>query len=300
VPQVTVVIAAHNEASVIERGLATLLADAEPAELAVLVVSNGSADDTADVARRAGAALGHPVEAVDIAEASKIAALRTAEEILAARPATTRVYVDADVLVDTAVIRKLAAAVDAAEPRLGVVTALVDTTGSRPLARRYYEVWEALARNRVQGSGTGVLAVNAAGVPRIASWPDVVSDDEWVVRQFAAAERVVVDARVRQFAARTLPALVRRRARVVNGVRQLDERWPRPAGSAGNPAGNGARFGELRAALRRREIARLDVLVFVAVTVCARTLAAWRRRTGKATTWSRDASSRPAPEAPTS
>src|SRR6185437_16249470 len=101
------------------------------------------------------------------------------------------------------------------------------------LARRYYEVWEALARHRVQGSGTGVLAVNQAGVPRIAGWPDVVSDDEWVVRQFAADERAVVDARVRQFAARTLPALVKRRARVVNGNRQLDERWPRPAGTAG-------------------------------------------------------------------
>jgi hypothetical protein len=174
-----------------------------------------------------------------------------------------------------------------------VVTALVDTSRSGPLTRRYYAVWEVLARNRVQGSGTGVLAVNRAGIARVAGWPDVVSDDEWVVRQFAADERVVVDARVRQFAARTLPALVRRRARVVNGNRQLDARWPQPAGAAGA----GARLGELRAAVRRGDASALGALTFVAVTVAARALAAWRRRTGAATAWSRDASSRGGGEA---
>jgi glycosyltransferase involved in cell wall biosynthesis len=296
VPLVTVVIAAHNEASVIERGLTALLKDAEPGEIGVLVVSNGSTDHTSDVARRAGAALGRPVEAIDIDQASQIAALRAAGAALSARPATTRVYVDADVVLETAVARQLAAAVDSDKPRLGVVTALVDTSRSGRFVRRYYAVWETLARNRVQGSGTGVLAVNEAGVSRLASWPDVVSDDEWVVRQFAAHERVVVDARVRQFAARTLSSLVRRRARVVNGLRQLDKISPPSAGTAGA----GARLGELRAALRRREVSRTDALVFVGVTVCARALAALRRRVGTATAWSRDASSRADPEASSS
>jgi len=294
--QVTVVIAAHNESAVIGRGLAALLKDAEPGEIGVLVVSNGSTDDTSGVARRAGAALGQPVETIDIAQASKIAALRAAEEALAARPATTRLYVDADVLLETAVVRKLAAAVASDQPRLGVVTALVDTSGAGALVRRYYGVWEALARKRVQGSGTGVLAVNEAAVSRIASWPDVVSDDEWVVRQFAADELVVVDARARQFAARTLSALVRRRARVVNGNKQLDQRWPKPAGTAGA----GVRLGELRAALRRRDVSPVGVVIYVAVTVAARALAAWRRRAGTATSWSRDASSRANPDAPRS
>jgi glycosyltransferase involved in cell wall biosynthesis len=287
-PPVTVVIAAHNESAVIERGLTALLSGAEPGEIDVLVVSNGSTDNTSDVARRAGAALGHPVEAIDIAQASKIAALRAAEETLACRPATTRIYADADVLLDIAVVRQLAAAVETGQPRLGLVSALVDTSRSGPLVRRYYGVWETLARHRVQGSGTGVLAVNQAGVSRIAGWPDVVSDDEWVVRQFAADERAVVDARVRQFAARTLPALVKRRARVVNGNRQLDERWPRPAGTAGA----GVRLAELRTALARREVSPAGAAIFVAVTVTARALAAWRRRVGTAATWSRDASSR--------
>jgi hypothetical protein len=140
----------------------------------------------------------------------------------------------------------------------------------------------------VQGSGTGVLAVNPAGVARVAEWPDVVSDDEWVVRQFAADERVVVDARVRQYAARSLPALIRRRARVVNGNRQLDARWPRPAGTAGASV----RLGELRAAVRRGDVSVVGAITFIGVTFAARLLAAWRRRTGSATAWSRDAGSR--------
>jgi hypothetical protein len=85
-----------------------------------------------------------------------------------------------------------------------------------------------------------------------------------------------------------LAALVKRRARVVNGNRQLDARWPKPAGTAGA----GVRLGELRAARRRREISVWGGLVYVGVTIAARTLAAWRRRTGTATNWSRDASSR--------
>jgi len=284
---VTVVIAAHNEAGVIGRCLSAILTDAQPGEIGVLVVSNGSTDNTAHVAKQTGAALGHSVEVIEVPVASKIAALRAAETALASRPGI-RIYVDADVVLQTAVVRLLVDAVQSDRPRLGLVTPDVDTTECRPLARSYFATWAVLAGHRSQGSGTGVLAVNEPGIARIREWPDVMSDDEWVVRQFAADERVVVPARVTSFGARTLPALVKRRARVVNGNRQLDQRWPKPAGTAGA----GVRLGELRAARKRREISLTGELVYVGVTVAARTLAAWRRRAGTATNWSRDASSR--------
>lgn len=283
----TVVIAAHNEAGVIGRCLSAILADAEPGEIAALVVSNGSTDGTATVARASGERLGHAVDVLEVPVASKIAALRAAEAALAERSGV-RIYVDADVVLRTPVVRLLVDAVRSDRPRLGLVTADVDTSACRPLARSYFATWAVLAGQRSQGSGTGVLAVNEAGIARIRAWPDVMSDDEWVVRQFAPDERVVVPATVTSFAARTLPALVKRRARVVNGNRQLDARWPQPPGTAGA----GVRLGELRAARNRGQITLAGELVYVGVTVAARVLAAWRRRTGSATNWSRDASSR--------
>jgi hypothetical protein len=286
---VTVVVAAHNEAAVIGRCLSALLGDAAPGEFAVLVVSNGSTDGTASAARDAGDALGHVVDAIEIATASKIAALRAAEAELSGRPDTIRVYIDADVTLSTDGLRRLADALDVAEPRVALVGADVDTAQCSWLAKTYFATWAVLARNRSQGAGSGVVAVNPPGAVRISSWPDVLSDDAYVVRRFAPDERVLVAATARSFAARTVPALVRRRARVVNGNRQLDALLP------GSPdaAGAAVRAGELRAARRAGEISSTQLAVYVAITVLARGLARWRRLRGTSQVWSTDASSRP-------
>ncbi|GAB3911511.1 hypothetical protein GCM10029964_117600 [Kibdelosporangium lantanae] len=50
-PVVSVVIAAHNEESVIARCLRTLSGSAKPGELDVVVVANGCTDRTAQIAR---------------------------------------------------------------------------------------------------------------------------------------------------------------------------------------------------------------------------------------------------------
>ena len=285
---VTVVIPAHNEAAVVSRGLRAILEEANVAEFDVLVVSNGSTDDTAAQASRVGVELGHLVRVLEIPVASKIAALRAAEESFRDDQPVTRIYVDADVVVGTTTIRLLAAAIDHPDARVGLVRPDVDTSASGLFVRSYYRAWAVLARARAQGSGSGVLALNAAGARRVSEWPAVLNDDGFVVRQFAPAERVVVDAMARQYATRSIVALVKRRARVVNGNRELDARWPLPSGTAGS----GVRLGEVRAAITRKELGVCDAVVYVGVTVAARALAGWRRRTGGADRWSRDASSR--------
>jgi hypothetical protein len=285
---VTVVVAAHNEAAVIARCLSAFLGAAAPGEFRVLVASNGSTDGTASVARAAGAGLGHPVEVLEIATASKIAALRAAEVALSKNPETIRVYVDADVTVSTDALRLLAAALDVDDARVGLVVAEVDTAQCSWLTKTYFDVWAVLAKKRSQGAGSGVVAVNPAGAQRISSWPNVLSDDAYVVRRFAANERVTVPATAHSFAARTVPALVRRRARVVNGNRQLDALLP------GSPdaAGAAVRLSELRAAHRAGEISAMGLLVYVGITMLARGLAFWRRIRGTTQVWSTDASSR--------
>ena len=292
-PSATVVVPAHDEALVVTRCLAAILGDADQGEFGVLVVSNGSTDDTAHRARLTGDQLGHPVDVLEIPTASKLAALRAAEPVLRTKVGGVRIYVDADVVVDTAALRLLRDAVSVPEPKLGLLSPDIDSSASSPLVRAYYRAWAVLARARVQGSGSGVFALNAAGAARVAEWPDVLNDDGFVVRQFRPEEKVLVDASARQFATRTVAGLIRRRARVVNGNRQLDLRWPLPLGSGGS----GARIGELRSAVKARRVPAGDAAVFLAVTFAARALAAWRRWRGTAEHWSRDASTRRPTEA---
>ncbi len=287
-PQVTVVIAAHNEAAVIERGLAALLADAEPGEIDVLVVSNGSTDGTSDVARRAGAALGHPVEAIDIEQASKIAALRTADELLSQRAPAPRIYLDADVLLSTAAARRLADALAIGAPRMSLARIKIDTSRCSWLVRQYYRAWTATSYIGRQDAGSGVFGLNPAAVQRVGRLPDVINDDGYVARHFSGSERVVCDATFTSFAARDVRSLVRRRARIVNGNRQLDSLLPDPQAIGGGPSVP----SQLLAARREGRVSWPAVGAFFLVTAASRSLAAWRRRVGTAGKWSTDATTR--------
>src|SRR5690349_20226188 len=85
----SIVIPAHNEASVLGRLLATLPADVDGRRLEVIVACNGCTDNTAAIAREWGATV------VDVTTASKIAALNAADEVAVTFP---RLYVDADVV----------------------------------------------------------------------------------------------------------------------------------------------------------------------------------------------------------
>jgi glycosyltransferase involved in cell wall biosynthesis len=287
VPLVTVVIAAHIEATVIERCLATLLAEAQPGEFQVLVVSNGSTDDTVRNALAAGERLGHPIEVAELAEASKIAALREADKLLSQRGEPPRIYVDADVLLSTDAARRLTSALVDEAPRMSLARISVDTSRSSWLVRQYYRTWMSTAYIDRQDAGSGVFGLNAAARRRIGELPDVINDDGYVARHFSGDERVVCEASFVSFAARNVRALVRRRARIVNGNRQLDALVPNP-----QSAGNTTLQAQLRSALRERRTTPPAVFVFATITVAARALAAWRRRVGTTAKWATDTTTR--------
>ncbi|MCG2803708.1 MAG: glycosyltransferase, partial [Cellulomonas sp.] len=208
-----VIVPAHDEARVIGRCLRALLDDAEPGEVRVVVVSNGSGDGTADVAR-ASVRPGELVEVIEIAQPSKVVALRAG---LTRSAGAAVAVVDADVVVPTGTVRALARAL--AEPGAMVAGArpVVDTTRATWPVRRYYRVWKAMPYGRGAVIGSGVFALTAAAVDEIGTFPDVVNDDGWVRRRFAPEQRRLVDEPFTVLAARTVRALTARRARVING-----------------------------------------------------------------------------------
>ena len=273
----TIVVPAHDEAAVIGRCLAALLDDRAPDEYGVLVVSNGSTDATAERARRLPG-----VGVVEIPVASKTAALRAG---FAQANAGSVVVVDADVEVSSATVRALLDALDEDGPVVAAARPRLDLHGTSWVVRHYYAVWDALPYARTASVGSGVYALNGAARALVGEIPDVLNDDGWVRRALPPDRRRVVDDEFTVRVARTAVSLVRRRARVINGNRQLAERF--------GPDADGAGLRAVRAGLVAHDFGTIDAAAFLAVTAGARLTAWWRRRRGDMS-WSTDTSSREA------
>jgi hypothetical protein len=277
-PLATVVVPAHNEAFGIRRLLSALHDGAGPGELHIVVVCNGCTDDTASVAR----AFGHGVDVVELEMASKANALVVGGSQVSTFPV---LFIDADVSIDVRSVRALVATLEtgilAAAPQRTLVR-----TGSSVLANWYYDVWERLPNVSAGLFGRGVIALSEDGFRRVSALPQFTADDAAMSDSFRPAERQVVDgARVDVWPARTWRALVRRRIRAVNGVRELRESGYAAADSA-------TRLADIRHLVRTSPAIAGKVLVFAATTVVARERARVRRRRN-ITAWERDDSSRP-------
>jgi cellulose synthase/poly-beta-1,6-N-acetylglucosamine synthase-like glycosyltransferase len=102
-PSVGVVIPAHNEQGVLARTLGSLLPQLNPADR-VVVVADNCEDDTAGVARAAGAAC---VERTDARRRGKGYALDAGVRALVGQPPEIVVFTDADVAVREGALEEL-------------------------------------------------------------------------------------------------------------------------------------------------------------------------------------------------
>lgn len=276
-PVATVVVPAHNEERGLSRLLPALLGGAEPGEFAVLVVCNGCTDRSAAEARRHGA----DVEVVELREASKSAAMAAGGARVGAFPV---VFADADVTLDTAGLRALAAEVG----RAGILAAgpirRLEREGVSRLAGWYYDVWERLPQVRSGLFGRGVIALSEAGFRRVSRLPPFISDDLAFSEAFLPEERSIVsNAVVSVWPARTWAALLDRRIRVVRGNRELG-RAGGISSSASTSVGDLLRIARAEPGLAAR------MPLFLVMTFAAR-IAARSVRFGR-TGWLRDETSR--------
>ncbi|MBX3464887.1 MAG: glycosyltransferase [Planctomycetes bacterium] len=215
----SVLIPAHDEERVLAATLTAVL-DGLGEEVEVLVACNGCRDRTADVARR----FAPRVQVLEIATASKVAALNAAE---ARSPSFPRIYLDADIPIRGADLMRLCGALAApgalaAEPR-----PRFDLAGASALVRAWYAVWLALHGDQAGDVGGGVYALAAAGRARFGAFPDVIADDGYARAHFAPDEiRRVADAHSLVRAPRTLADLVRVKSRSRLGALELARRFP--------------------------------------------------------------------------
>ena len=304
-PTLSVVVPAHDEARTLGRTLAALTAAAGGESPEVVVVANGCSDDTAEVARAAGARV------VELGQASKAAALRAGDEAATAFP---RVYLDADIVLTPGTLGHLAERlrrgdVHAASPRIRF-----DLRGSSWPVRAFYRAYAELPYVRSGLVGLGVYGMSEAGRARFGHFPDVTSDDLFVQRLFAEHERGTSDGEFVVAAPRDLRNLLKVRTRTASGNAELsrtedhDERGAggRPvtvdasqdvtAAAGGSATGNAPTFERstsgTTSALAKLALSRPRLLpsaaVYTAVTIASRISA--RRR--QSTAWQRDTSTR--------
>ncbi|MDP9028337.1 MAG: glycosyltransferase [Actinomycetota bacterium] len=278
--KVSVVIPAHNEATVIASILGRLLETDPEGRLELVVAANGCTDDTASVAR----SVSRRIRVVEVSEASKIAALNAGD---AAATSFPRVYLDADVTVTGETLLALAdALVD--PPSIGAPRLVVDVSGASIWVRWQYRVWELTDYRTSNMVGSGLYAMSEAGRARFDSFPSVISDDGYALRLFAAAERVSLgDRTFTNRAPRTLRAFIRRQARIYAGNDQLAIAYPELANESA--AGSGS---ALLRRIARRPSLWLPALVYFAARIIARRRATRVRGDWTAQAWNRDESTR--------
>jgi glycosyltransferase involved in cell wall biosynthesis len=277
----SIVIAAHNEAAVIGRCLDALLAEAAPDEFDVTVVANGCTDDTAAVA-----AARRGVRVVELATAGKVTALNAGDAVAIGFP---RVYLDGDIVLTTAAVRSLVAALEDDTALAATVGRRLDLTG-RPLpVRAYFAVHGRLPVFRDGLFGRGVVALSATGRGRFDRFPDLVADDLFLDSLFSRDEkRHVTSYSARVATPRRTADLVRRLVRVRGGNAAM--RAAAANGAVRAPVRSAARLSWLRDVVLPRPWLAPAAVFYVAITLVAARSAARAGDGGAA--WGRDESSR--------
>ena len=224
---ISIVIPAHNEASVIQRCLRTLTDGARPDELEIVVACNGCKDNTAELAR----AFPYPgIKVVETDKGSKILGLNMGDEAATGFP---RFFVDADVTMNIGAIRQVAAALEKGPALAAAPKMQLDLTGRGLLVKGFYRVWLSLPYHKSGGMiGSGVYAMSKAGRARFDKFPQIIADDAYAMYLFSPAERLMLDSCTFTITPPTeFWGLVKIKTRSRLGLYELKQKFPQMLGN---------------------------------------------------------------------
>ena len=185
----SVVIAAHNEAAVIQKTLRSILANEAllGVPLQVIVVANGCNDATAAIARSVRA----DIEVIESPIGNKIHALNLGD---AAARHFPRAYIDADCALSPNTLKSVADTF-AKDPSARIVVPGVRHIyeGKNPLLAGYYKLWHALPYVQRDMMGRGFYAIDRVLRGRFKEFPKLIADDKFIRSLSRPNERRVCD-----------------------------------------------------------------------------------------------------------
>lgn len=273
-----VIVPAYNEEAVIKRTLDPLSGAAVDGFIELVVVCNGCADGTADVARSVPG-----VRVLELAQGSKPAALNAGDEAATLWP---RLYLDADIQISAAAVLEVLDRISRGDVLVARPDSSYDSEGASALVRSYYRARRRIPQHKLAMWGAGAYGLSAKGHQRFGAFPTVTGDDLFVDTRFDADEKAVVATASSVVKtptdAKNLLAILRRGHR---GDTELSAQGHEPA-SPQNTSGDTA-IAVVRAV--RGPLSAVDAAVYIGMALAAR----WPLR--DAHTWERDESSRSSP-----
>lgn len=280
----SIIIPAHNEASVVARTLNSILVNTLDRPLQIIVVANGCTDTTVEIVRK----FGDKVELVETPVGSKVQALNLGDRV--ARY-DLRAYLDADIELSPNALQSVVDAFNDTSVRLAMPRAKHVYRGKNPFLAGYYALWRSMPYVRRGAMGGGFYCIDKELRSRFREFPAITADDKFMRNLAKPTERRVIDG---CYATVTMPetfgSLLRVKTRWTYGNLELAAARPDL-----NCNDQNKHEGALKHILMRPWL-WIHIPAFVFVYVYAQ-LTARKRFTAKQAVWERDATTRPFPPA---
>jgi cellulose synthase/poly-beta-1,6-N-acetylglucosamine synthase-like glycosyltransferase len=183
----SIIIPAHNEASVIGRTLTSILANRLDRPLQVIVVANGCTDNTAEVVTRDFAGR---VEVIETTVGNKTNALNLGDR---AAKYDIRAYLDADIELSDNALQSVVDALQDPSVHLAMPRARHIYRGRNPFLAGYYNLWRSMPYVRNAAMGGGFYAIDKELRSRFTEFPILTADDKFARNLARPSERRVVD-----------------------------------------------------------------------------------------------------------
>lgn len=179
----TVIVPAHNESSVIENCLDSIINQKGIDH--IIVPCNGCTDDTVEIVRRKFPS----VVCLDIELPSKTNALNVAEEKAKELGVSYPIfYIDADTQLSDNAIQHITEKMKGSTTLLSAPTPIIDTSKSSWLVKTYYNVWTNLPYIKEGVIATCSFIVSEEGRRRFDKFADVIGDDGFIRCHFKNEE----------------------------------------------------------------------------------------------------------------
>ena len=277
---ISVVIPAYNEEAVIERGLRALTSGAADGELEIIVVCNNTTDRTAELAR----AVDPSVRVIETPTPGKANALNLGDEAAGGFP---RFYVDADVVMDLATLRRVAQELESGNVLAAAPEPRFDVTGASYPVKAFYRVWRSIPYFDDTMIGTGVYAVNEAGRARFDRFPEIIADDAFVRLSFSPDERRCVrDVSFTVTAPKTAGGVIAIKTRARAGNYELRQKFPELTANETSSPGATVRH------IMRSPRLWFDGVIYLTMMFLAKRRAEAKLRRNEEKQWERDETSR--------
>ncbi len=210
----TVIIPAHNEASVIQACLDSIVS--QEGVDTIIVACNGCHDNTADIVRQH-----YPdVICLDIDKPSKTNALNEAEKHIDSFPVF---YLDADTVISPDTVSIITDYFIQNNVLLAAPTPRINTENSSWLVRQYYKIWINLPYIKDGVIGTCSFIMNEKGRKRFDKFPNIINDDGFVRCCFDSHERENIEGTsIHIKAPKTIFSLIKIKTRARLGNMQLE------------------------------------------------------------------------------